>query len=307
MTNPEQIKQKLGETTQQLENYLEPWQRGALILALLYALFIAIYLLTKKETPEPRELTDSERKKIENLAEERILKRADPESEKDKQQQQILLILLIIGIGYYFFVYLNNKREVAKAEINKLFRTNPTITVTDLDANKSVKEEAKPKKARKEAIKGMEEFAENKEKVKANPIRGELDIKNNELDNNALFYGAPRTGKSVMAEKLAYEADKYPLVVIQGSTLTPKKTDADIGATLLLKFIFTISDITHKLVDDFGFEREADGEVRYILFIDEADQICTTQSLPPKDASSQLTFLKECMGSDDKEEESKNL
>jgi hypothetical protein len=47
-----------------------------------------------------------------------------------------------------------------------------------------------------------------------------------------------------MAEKLAYEADKYPLVVIQGSTLTLKKTDSDVKATLLTKFIYTISDIT---------------------------------------------------------------
>jgi len=112
-----------------------------------------------------------------------------------------------------------------------------------------------------------------------------------------------------MAEKLAYEADKYPLVVIQGSTLTPKKPDNDIGATLLIKFIYTISDITHKLAENFGFERdEDDGEVRYILFLDEADQICTTHLLPPKDASSQLTFLKECMGSDNyKANESHNL
>jgi len=110
-----------------------------------------------------------------------------------------------------------------------------------------------------------------------------------------------------MAEKLAYESDLYPLVVIQGSTLTPKKSDTDANVTLLLKFIFTISAITHELVDNFGFEREEDGEVRYILFIDEADQICMNNFDPPRIASSQLTFLKECMGSDNKEEESKNL
>ncbi|CAI2186050.1 16283_t:CDS:2 [Funneliformis geosporum] len=144
-----------------------------------------------------------------------------------------------------------------------------------------------------------------KDKVRSNPVRGELDPNDlSNLDNNALFYGAPRTGKSIMVEKMAYEIDKYPLVVIQGSTLTPKKPDNDIGATLLIKFIYTVSDITHKLVEDFGFERdEKDGEVRYILFLDECDQICTTHLLPPKDASSQLTFLKECMGSDSKEEE----
>src|SRR5436190_16778264 len=93
------------------------------------------------------------------------------------------------------------------------------------------------------------------------------------LDNNALFYGAPRTGKSIMAEKLAYEADKYPLVVIQGSTLTPNKANRDISIDVLLKFFFTISSITYDLVGNYDFEREEDGEVRYILFLDEADQI----------------------------------
>src|SRR5438105_1723503 len=127
------------------------------------------------------------------------------------------------------------------------------------------------------------------------------------LDNNALFYGAPRTGKSVMAEKLAYEADKYPLVTIQGSTLTPNKFNIDTNVNLLIKFFFTASSITYDLADDYGFEREEDGEARYILFLDEADQVCTNSLDPPKISSSQLTFLKECMGSDDKSEESKNL
>src|SRR3954453_11738502 len=127
------------------------------------------------------------------------------------------------------------------------------------------------------------------------------------LDNNALFYGAPRTGKSVMAEKLAYESDICPLVVIQGSTLTPNKINSSNSVDVSLKFFFTISSITYDLADDYGFERAEDGEVRYILFLDEADQACTTNSLPPSQASTELTFLKECMGSDNKSEESKNL
>ena len=110
-----------------------------------------------------------------------------------------------------------------------------------------------------------------------------------------------------MAEKLAYEADVYPLVTIQGSTLTAKKIQKDIGIDLLLKFFFTISSITYDLVEDYGFERAEDGEVRYILFIDEADQACTTDSLSPKDASAQLTFLKECMGGDNRINETQNL
>jgi hypothetical protein len=82
------IKQKLSETTEQLENKakefigkaspyyfkLEPYQRGMLIIVLLLALICFIYWLTKKE---PRELTEAEKKKIENQVEERILKRME--------------------------------------------------------------------------------------------------------------------------------------------------------------------------------------------------------------------------------------
>jgi len=77
MTNSTEIKNKLGEYTKELESKLEPWQRGTLILTLTVLLLISIYLLTKREKPAPRELTDAERKKIEALAEERILKRAE--------------------------------------------------------------------------------------------------------------------------------------------------------------------------------------------------------------------------------------
>ena len=74
---PTKIKEQLATASQQLENYLDPWQRGALILVLFYLLLITAYLLLKKEVPEPRELTEAEKKKIEALAEERILKRAE--------------------------------------------------------------------------------------------------------------------------------------------------------------------------------------------------------------------------------------
>ena len=77
MTNSAELKSKLGEYTKELEQKLEPWQRGTLILALTALLLTSIYLLTKKEHPKPRELTDTERKRIEVLAEERILKRAE--------------------------------------------------------------------------------------------------------------------------------------------------------------------------------------------------------------------------------------
>ena len=77
MTNSAELKSKLGEYTEQLESQLEPWQRGLLLITLATLLLISIYYLTKKETPTPRELTEAEKKRLEALAEERILKRVE--------------------------------------------------------------------------------------------------------------------------------------------------------------------------------------------------------------------------------------
>ncbi|CAG8800838.1 23627_t:CDS:2 [Gigaspora margarita] len=51
-----------------------------------------------------------------------------------------------------------------------------------------------------------------------------------------------------------------------------------------------------KVDNDFNFQRSEGGEVRYILFVDEADQISENSF---SKESTGLTFLKECMGSDD--------
>ena len=87
MTNSAELKNKLGEYTEKVENKakelspyytnLEPWKRGLILIALTLFLLFTIYQLIKKERPEPRELTDTERKRIEAIAEERILKRAE--------------------------------------------------------------------------------------------------------------------------------------------------------------------------------------------------------------------------------------
>ncbi|CAG8805253.1 46272_t:CDS:2 [Gigaspora margarita] len=72
-----EIKTKLGEYTEALENQLETYQRGLILITLALLLLFVIYQLTKKETPAPRELTSEEKREIESLAEQRILKRAE--------------------------------------------------------------------------------------------------------------------------------------------------------------------------------------------------------------------------------------
>ncbi|RHZ35671.1 AAA family ATPase [endosymbiont GvMRE of Glomus versiforme] len=142
------------------------------------------------------------------------------------------------------------------------------------------------------------------DKAEIDPVRGDRD--KSKIDNNATLYGAPRTGKSIIVEKLAFYADKYPLVVIQGSNLTPNLNDQRCKVDNFKKFIYTICDINNTLVDDFHFERNLEsGEPQYIFFIDEANQV-SENTLITK--SSGLKFLKECTGSDNyKKNESHNL
>jgi hypothetical protein len=67
----------INESIQALENQFEPYQRGLILIALITLLIFVIYQLTKKEIPLPRELTETEKREIEALAEQRILKRAE--------------------------------------------------------------------------------------------------------------------------------------------------------------------------------------------------------------------------------------
>lgn len=140
-------------------------------------------------------------------------------------------------------------------------------------------------------------------KVMINPTRGLID-KTSGKDNNALFYGAPGTGKTSITKRLCLRNNRFPMIEIKGSSLTPTLSDQDSGILPLQKFVYTISDITWNLVDNFGFNRASDGEVRYILFVDEANQI-SENSL--KHSPSYLRFLKECMEGVNKEKQSQNL
>jgi len=143
------------------------------------------------------------------------------------------------------------------------------------------------------------------DKVVINPVRGEQDPNNSEKDNNALFYGTGGTGKTSLVRKLTFEADLYPLIEIKGPALTPRKEDYDNGIDPLNKFIFTLCDIENTLEDDYGFVREENGEIRYILFVDECDNVCSNTALPTE--YTKLIFLKVCMEGINKNAQSQNL
>lgn len=125
-------------------------------------------------------------------------------------------------------------------------------------------------------------------------------------DNNAIFFGAPGTGKSATVKKICIEADECPLVIVKGSSLTPTKQDYDAGISPLQKFVYTISELEWTLVKVYGMERESNGEVRYMLFVDECDQISNNSLIHDPN---KLRFLKECLeGSESsRTSESRNL
>jgi hypothetical protein len=67
-------------------------------------------------------------------------------------------------------------------------------------------------------------------------VRGEIG----KGEANALFYGMTRTGKSATVKNLCFEANKYPLVKIDGSSLTPRiKSKLKVDE----KFYYTISEL----------------------------------------------------------------
>jgi len=74
MTNPQGLKNKLGEVAEQLEatisphyTNLEPWQRGLILIALALFLLFAIYQLTKSEKQSTKKESQREKETEERL------------------------------------------------------------------------------------------------------------------------------------------------------------------------------------------------------------------------------------------------
>ncbi|CAI2184646.1 4131_t:CDS:2 [Funneliformis geosporum] len=202
------------------------------------------------------------------------------ELKKEREQQlKYVVLTIIIGVGFYFLVYLpEQQRQQLEMTIQATIKQVSTAQPKDYSALLTTCQNyLNFEKTLNEM--GGEENVTIFDKVVINPTRGEPDPVT-EKDNNALFYGTGGTGKTSIVRKLAYESDIYPLIEIKGSNLTPRKEDNEIGIDPLNKFIFTLCDIENVLEDDYGFSKDvANNEVRYILFVDEADNISTHNAI----------------------------
>ncbi|RHZ35897.1 AAA family ATPase [endosymbiont GvMRE of Glomus versiforme] len=181
--------------------------------------------------------------------------------------------------------------------------TNEQKYVNGIPSKENIKPGITLLDSNEELIFTNKKILEWEQKVLINPTRGELDSTSGK-DNNALFYGAPGTGKTSITKRLCLRTNRFPMVEVKGSSFTPTFADNVAGLKPLQKFVYTVSDITWNLVDNFGFEREEGGEARYILFVDEANQVSNNAFTHDP---SRLQFLKECMEGVNKEKQSKNL
>ncbi|CAI2187227.1 8989_t:CDS:2 [Funneliformis geosporum] len=213
------------------------------------------------------------------------------ELQKEQEQQlKYVVLILIIGVARKKDSFENVLRRLGGAENINTFdvASDYNIHFPPYLWNKLSNEQQKLAKS----------------KVVSNPVRGKQDP-TTEKDNNALLYGAGGTGKTSIVRKLTYNANRYPLIEIKGPSLTPRKEDYSNGIDPLNKFVFTLCDIENTLEDDYGFRRETNGEIRYILFVDEADNVCSNTALPTE--YTRLIFLKSCMEGISKESQSQNL
>ncbi|CAI2175622.1 14554_t:CDS:2 [Funneliformis geosporum] len=128
MTNSQDLKNKLGEATEQIEatvtplyTSLESYQRGLILMALVALLIFTIYYLTKSE-PKLSAKKEAQTKRITMYNIDHYFDFDSPpksviKSKKKKQQQQQMLLLLLLAVAgaYYFMIYLPEE-EAKKLE-----------------------------------------------------------------------------------------------------------------------------------------------------------------------------------------------
>ncbi|CAI2185952.1 15961_t:CDS:2 [Funneliformis geosporum] len=224
---------------------------------------------------------------------------------KQQQQQMLLLLLLSVGAAYYFMIYLpDEERKLLESQIQtKLDEVKnikpeehaniPTLLTACQEVRKLAnilvgryQEDAKsfPKGDADENFHftragsydvhfppSLQEYYDKAKSPEINHANCDPDP-TTKKDNNAIFFGAGGTGKTATVKKICIEADSCPLVIVKGSSLTPTKQDYD------------------------AEDNKDNQEIRYILFVDECDQISNNSLIHDPN---KLRFLKECLeGSD---------
>ncbi|CAJ0747802.1 1575_t:CDS:10 [Entrophospora sp. SA101] len=164
----------------------------------------------------------------------------DEDAEEDKKFMRQMMLMKAMNV---YLPEEENKKKMEKEEINKEPEKTPeekyqedASIFPDGDKNKNFYFS----RSAVYKIHFPPALQENYEKAKEAEIDCTPD--SDKKDNSALFYGAPGTGKTATIKNVCVKANKYPVVEIKGSALTPNKEDQESGLLPLKKFQYTITD-----------------------------------------------------------------
>ncbi|CAG8794671.1 17594_t:CDS:2, partial [Racocetra persica] len=175
----------------------------------------------------------------------------DPKSFFTQNKTMLVFVLGLVGLALYLFIQKDDEAKEDTKEDKKFMRQMAMMKkyqedasiFPDGDRNRNFQfsraasyEIFFPPALREYYNKGKEN---NEDCVVANPTRGKTD--DDKKDNSAIFYGAPGTGKTATVKNVCVKANKYPLVGIKGSALTPTKEDQESKLLPLKKFVYTIN------------------------------------------------------------------
>lgn len=188
---------------------------------------------------------------------------------KQKEQLQLLLIVGIAGIGYYFFFFLPEQRNSAKKEIEEAFNANSPVATADLDNN---------------LWKGFKSWQERLNRLY-------LPTQISKFSENMI--------EAIEMRKKELEEKKF-------RSIQEAKENAIKSIKEFAKKEIKATPSFEKEVKKFHKRINSASESDNIpSIVDEANQV-SENTFARK--SSGLTFLKECMGSDNyKKNESHNL
>ncbi|CAH1765999.1 15199_t:CDS:10, partial [Entrophospora sp. SA101] len=171
----------------------------------------------------------------------------DEDAEEDKKFMRQMMLMKAMNV---YLPEEENKKKMEKEEINKEPEKTPeekyqedASIFPDGDKNKNFYFS----RSAVYKIHFPPALQENYEKAKEAEIDCTPD--SDKKDNSALFYGAPGTGKTATIKNVCVKANKYPVVEIKGSALTPNKEDQESGLLPLKKFQYTITFATNYLND----------------------------------------------------------
>ncbi|CAI2186443.1 10001_t:CDS:10 [Funneliformis geosporum] len=181
---------------------------------------------------------------------------AKSKKKKQQQQQMFLLLLLAVGAAYYFMIYLpeeekkkkleqqqaNTNNKIVKAKTSALIGQYQKLASLFADGDRNPKFYFSRAATYKIYFPpSLREYYEKGQESKDDSFRSKLSMLEEE-EKLILSDEIKGTGKTATMKNLCVRSNKYPLVEIKGSNLTPTELDQSSEILPLQKFAYTINE-----------------------------------------------------------------